>query len=69
MPREWNATYRLQLTPEFGFREARELVPYLQELGITTIELLPLGAIGHVPWWPADKNEVTLHHILIHFPT
>jgi len=30
-----------------------------------TIGALPLDAIGHVPWWPADRNEVTLHHILI----
>jgi len=34
-----------------------------------TIELLPLYAIGHVPWWPADKNEVTLHHILVRVAT
>jgi hypothetical protein len=30
-----------------------------------TIRALPLDAVGHVPWWPADGNEVTLHHILI----
>jgi hypothetical protein len=30
-----------------------------------TIGALPLDAIGHVPWWPADRNEVTLHHMLI----
>jgi len=29
-----------------------------------TIAALPLDAIGHVPWWPADRNEVTLHHML-----
>jgi hypothetical protein len=31
-----------------------------------TIEELPLDAIGHVPWWPAERNEVTLHRILVH---
>jgi uncharacterized damage-inducible protein DinB len=31
-----------------------------------TIEALPLDAIGHVPWWPKDGNEVTLHRILVH---
>ena len=31
-----------------------------------TIDALPLDAIGHVRWWPADRNEVTLHRILIH---
>jgi hypothetical protein len=30
-----------------------------------TIEELPLDAVGHVPWWPADRNEVTLHHALV----
>jgi hypothetical protein len=30
-----------------------------------TIETLPLDAIGHVPWWPADRNQVTLHHVLV----
>ncbi len=32
----------------------------------TTIDLLPLDAIGHVPWWPADRSEVTLHQIMAH---
>jgi uncharacterized damage-inducible protein DinB len=31
-----------------------------------TIRDLPLDAIGHVPWWPAATNDVTLHHILCH---
>jgi hypothetical protein len=31
-----------------------------------TIEALPLDAIGHVPWWPPDRSEVTLHRILVH---
>ena len=35
------ATYRLQLTPEFGFDAARELVPYLQELGVSHLYLSP----------------------------
>ncbi len=30
-----------------------------------TIDALALDAIGHVPWWPADRNEVTLHHVLV----
>jgi hypothetical protein len=29
------------------------------------IDALALDAVGHVPWWPAEGNEVTLHHILI----
>jgi (1->4)-alpha-D-glucan 1-alpha-D-glucosylmutase len=35
------ATYRLQLRPGFGFREARELVPYLEELGVSHLYLSP----------------------------
>ena len=31
-----------------------------------TIETLALDAIGHVPWWPGDRSEVTLHRILVH---
>jgi Protein of unknown function (DUF664) len=31
-----------------------------------TIEALPLEATGHVPWWPAPHDEVTLHQMLVH---
>jgi uncharacterized damage-inducible protein DinB len=31
-----------------------------------TFAALPLGAIGHVPWWPAERSEVTLHQTLVH---
>jgi len=31
-----------------------------------TIDVLELDAIGHVPWWSPDRNEVTLHRILVH---
>ncbi|HEY2702732.1 MAG TPA: DinB family protein [Candidatus Dormibacteraeota bacterium] len=31
-----------------------------------TIEALPLDALGHVPWFPEDRREVTLHRILVH---
>jgi uncharacterized damage-inducible protein DinB len=31
-----------------------------------TIAALPLDAIGRVPWWPADRSEVTLHRVLVH---
>jgi hypothetical protein len=32
----------------------------------TTIATLELDAIGRVPWWPAERREVTLHRILVH---
>jgi len=31
-----------------------------------TIDTLALDAVGHVPWWPEDHSEVTLHTILVH---
>jgi (1->4)-alpha-D-glucan 1-alpha-D-glucosylmutase len=38
----FRATYRLQLGPGLGFREARELVPYLRDLGISHLYLSPI---------------------------
>jgi (1->4)-alpha-D-glucan 1-alpha-D-glucosylmutase len=37
----FRATYRLQLTPDFGFAAARELIPYLRDLGISHLYLSP----------------------------
>jgi uncharacterized damage-inducible protein DinB len=34
-----------------------------------TIEALPLDAVGHVPWWPPGRQDVTLHRILVHMTT
>lgn len=31
-----------------------------------TIDALDLGATGRVPWWPSDRNEVTLGRIMVH---
>jgi (1->4)-alpha-D-glucan 1-alpha-D-glucosylmutase len=36
------ATYRIQLTPSFGFREAREIVEYLSKLGISALYASPI---------------------------
>ncbi len=41
MNSELRATYRLQLTPQFGFATARGLVPYLRDLGISHLYLSP----------------------------
>ncbi|MER6104746.1 DinB family protein [Streptomyces sp. NPDC001832] len=30
-----------------------------------TIEALDLDSTGRVPWWPEERAEVTLHHILL----
>jgi (1->4)-alpha-D-glucan 1-alpha-D-glucosylmutase len=39
--RPLRATYRLQLTPDFGFAAARELIPYLRDLGVSHLYLSP----------------------------
>lgn len=31
-----------------------------------TIDRLDLDAVGRVPWWPDDRNPVTMHRILVH---
>jgi len=31
-----------------------------------TIDALRLDSVGHVPWWPPERREVTLHRILAH---
>lgn len=38
------ATYRLQLTPRFGFDDVRRLLPYLNRLGVDAVYLSPLLA-------------------------
>ena len=38
---ELRATYRLQLTKRFGFAAARELIPYLRDLGVSHLYLSP----------------------------
>lgn len=32
----------------------------------TTIDALPLDAVGVVPWWPEDSRELSLHQALVH---
>ncbi|MGW0184615.1 DinB family protein [Streptomyces sp. NPDC003362] len=31
----------------------------------STIAELTLDAVGRVPWWPEERQEVTLHHLLV----
>jgi (1->4)-alpha-D-glucan 1-alpha-D-glucosylmutase len=39
--RALRATYRLQLTPDFGFADAERQIPYLRDLGISHLYLSP----------------------------
>jgi len=31
----------------------------------STIAALALDAVGHVPWWPEERREATLNHIVV----
>ena len=43
MPDEFRCTYRIQLTPELGFRRVREVVlPYVRDLGVSHLYLSPV---------------------------
>ncbi|MEU9919377.1 DinB family protein [Streptomyces sp. NPDC051001] len=42
-----------------------ELYHQAWEHSNSTIATLPLDAIGHVPWWPEERREVTLNHIVV----
>ena len=49
--------------------ESREQVVGLYRRAWThadaTIEALPLDTVGKVPWWPAERAGVTLHHAVV----
>lgn len=36
------STYRLQMTPDFRFQDAAQLLPYLQQLGVTDLFISPI---------------------------
>src|SRR5437763_6098308 len=38
---DFRAAYRLQMTPDFSFRAARAVVPYLRDLGVSHLYLSP----------------------------
>ena len=40
----------------------REVASFSDE----TIAVLPLDAVGAVPWWPEERREVSLARILVH---
>lgn len=50
--------------------ESREQIVGLYQRAWThsdaTIEALALDAVGHVPWWPREQSEVTLHRVLVY---
>ena len=57
---EFRCTYRLQLTPDFGFAKAREIVvPYARELGISHLYLSPSLQARHGSLHGYDVTDPT----------
>ena len=56
------ATYRLQLGPGLGFREARELVSYLRDLGVSHLYLSPSlrARLQQAHVWHINADEAPL---------
>jgi (1->4)-alpha-D-glucan 1-alpha-D-glucosylmutase len=55
------ATYRLQFNPSFGFRAAKDLVPYLADMGISDVYASPifLARMGSAHGYDvADHNQI-----------
>jgi len=53
-------------TPEESREQITDLYRRAWAHSDATIDALALADIGHVPWWPDDRSEVTLHRILVH---
>jgi uncharacterized damage-inducible protein DinB len=53
-------------TPNETSTEIIELYRRVWAHSAITLETVPLDGTGRVAWWPADRNTVTLHRILIH---
>jgi hypothetical protein len=52
-------------TPDESREQIVELYRYTAARADETIEELPLDAPGEVPWWPPERNRVTLHQIIV----
>ncbi|MBX9246549.1 DinB family protein [Actinotalea ferrariae] len=54
------------VTPQETRDDVVALHHFSAEHGDATVEALPLDAPGRVPWWAAERRDVTLHQILVH---
>jgi Protein of unknown function (DUF664) len=61
-----NPNADLWATPEESREDITGLYRRVWTHSDATIEALPLEATGHVPWWPAPHDEVTLHQMIVH---
>lgn len=53
-------------TPEESRAQVVDLYRRVWAHSDATVAALPLDATGHVPWWPPQHNEVTVHRVLVH---
>ena len=59
----------LWATPEESREEIVDLYHRVWAHSDVTVESLPLETIGTVAWWPAERNRVSLHRVLVHITT
>ena len=52
-------------TADESAEDIRALAQRARVHGDATIAALSLDAEGRVPWWPEDRNQVTLHAVLV----
>ncbi|BDZ41900.1 hypothetical protein GCM10025865_11990 [Paraoerskovia sediminicola] len=53
-------------TPDESVASLTDLYRRVWVFADETIDALPLDAVGHVPWWPAERSEVTLGQVMVH---
>ena len=53
-------------TAEESREQIVELYRFSGEHADATIEALPLGAVGEVPWWPEERRHPSLHTVVVH---
>jgi uncharacterized damage-inducible protein DinB len=53
-------------TPDESRSQITDLYRRVWAHSDATVDALPLDATGRVPWWPPERNEVTLHRVLVH---
>ncbi|MFJ2928602.1 DinB family protein [Streptomyces massasporeus] len=52
-------------TPDESREDIAGLYRRAWEHADRTIAAFPLDATGRVPWWPEERRETTLHHLLV----
>ncbi|MFC8966050.1 DinB family protein [Streptomyces sp. NPDC057094] len=52
-------------TPQESREQIVDLYRRAWEHSNATIASLTLDAVGRIPWWPEERSEVTLHHVVV----